>query len=214
MNGRQAFRGLLALLVAIALAILSHTEGSANGGPPSASDVEITPILECHRWRVRFRAAPYDGWRLTSRNTVTIRGDWSSGNSITVEAEFTYEETVVGGTQVTIKAATEISRPEECSPAPPTATGTPSPTPPTRDVVIPMMWLLKDGNGRDCIIISETHPSVDRQRALCWPDFTASNAPCAAPVYSLHPGDDDGGWYCDKLTPHRLPLGELRRRAE
>jgi len=31
------------------------------------------------------------------------------------------------------------------------------------------MWLLWDEMGRECYIISETHPSVDRQKVLCFP---------------------------------------------
>jgi hypothetical protein len=63
-----------------------------------------------------------------------------------------------------------------------------------------MLWLLTRGDWH-CLIRSETHPSVERQRALCFPlidpDWTATNAPCAAPVF------DDGSWACDAMTPWR-----------
>ncbi len=64
------------------------------------------------------------------------------------------------------------------------------------------MWLLTDNQGWDCLIISDTHPSIERQGALCFPtldpDWRATSAPCAAPVMS------DGSWKCDAQTPWRL----------
>lgn len=65
-----------------------------------------------------------------------------------------------------------------------------------------MMWLLTS-EGWDCLIRSDTHPSIERQGALCFPDlfdgrWAADNAPCAAPVMS------DGSWYCDRYTPWRI----------
>ncbi len=120
----------------------------------------------------------------------------------------------------------------------PEPTGTPEPTetplPSTAKVVIPNMWLLTR-EGWDCLIRSETHPSEDRQRALCfraqYPNdydparlrrladedrrlngwWVADNAPCAGPVYSMFESDDDGYWRCDKYTPWRLPLETLNR---
>jgi hypothetical protein len=74
-------------------------------------------------------------------------------------------------------------------------------------VAISMVWLLTRGDW-DCILVSETHPSVPLQRAKCFPrldpNWTALNAPCAAPVMS------DDTWECDKYTPWRRPLSELR----
>lgn len=54
-----------------------------------------------------------------------------------------------------------------------------------------------------CLIRSETHPSIERQGALCFSDqfrgtWFADNAPCAAPVMS------DGSWACDRLTSWRI----------
>jgi hypothetical protein len=66
-----------------------------------------------------------------------------------------------------------------------------------------MMWLLTRGD-QGCILLSETHPSVERQRALCFPatdpDWTADNAPCADYVYS------NDTWSCDAFGFSRLPL--------
>jgi len=76
----------------------------------------------------------------------------------------------------------------------------PSSSPSAGRVPLYTLWLLTRGDWH-CLIRSETHPSVERQRALCFPlidpDWTATNAPCAAPVY------DDGNWACDAMTPWR-----------
>jgi hypothetical protein len=66
-----------------------------------------------------------------------------------------------------------------------------------------MMWLLtRDDQG--CILLSETHPSVERQKALCFPatdpDWVADSAPCADYVY------DNDTWSCDAFGFSRLPL--------
>jgi hypothetical protein len=98
---------------------------------------------------------------------------------------------------------------------PPTATG--SPLPPTATLSLepekpapkPLfkMYLLTRGNWH-CLLISDTHPSIERQNQACFPDldpnWTATDAPCAAPVY------DDDSWKCDKYTPWRVPLFNLR----
>jgi hypothetical protein len=102
---------------------------------------------------------------------------------------------------------------------PPTATPVPSATPVPTDAPTPApqakplfkMWLLEswaDWEYRHCLIISDTHPSLERQAQLCFPwvgFWNAHNAPCAAYVY------DDDTWACDKYTPHRLPLDQLMR---
>jgi hypothetical protein len=66
-----------------------------------------------------------------------------------------------------------------------------------------MMWLLTRGD-QGCILLSETHPSVERQKALCFPatdpDWVADNAPCADYVY------DNDTWSCDAFGFPRLPL--------
>ena len=66
-----------------------------------------------------------------------------------------------------------------------------------------MMWLLTRGD-QGCILLSETHPSIERQKALCFPatdpDWVADNAPCADYVY------DDDTWSCDAFGFPRLPL--------
>lgn len=87
-------------------------------------------------------------------------------------------------------------------------------------VVIPNMWLLtQEGWPYPCILISETHPSVDRQRDLCFQPqdlweplgawggedgWVADNAPCSGPVYS------NDSWTCDgpmvQYNGERLPL--------
>ena len=70
-----------------------------------------------------------------------------------------------------------------------------------------MMWLLMRGD-QGCILLSETHPSVERQKALCFPatdpDWVADNAPCADYVYDN--GTDYGYWSCDAFGFSRLPL--------
>ncbi len=61
-------------------------------------------------------------------------------------------------------------------------------------VFIPAYW--------QCLIRSESAPSVEQQGLLCFSDlfegqWVADNAPCAAPVMS------DGTWVCDALTSWR-----------
>jgi hypothetical protein len=69
------------------------------------------------------------------------------------------------------------------------------------------MWLLTRGD-QGCILLSETHPSVERQKALCFPatdpNWIADNAPCADYVYDN--GTDYGHWSCDAFGFARLPL--------
>ncbi len=62
-------------------------------------------------------------------------------------------------------------------------------------VIYPAYW--------QCLIRSDTHPSIERQGALCFPSifngtWVADDTPCAANVMS------DGSWRCDKYTPWRL----------
>jgi len=84
----------------------------------------------------------------------------------------------------------------------PTPVNTPIPGPtPIPPEPLFMMWLLtRSGRNGDqlCMIISETHPSVERQQALC--GWVATNAPCADYVY------DDDTWSCDEFGGLRLPL--------
>lgn len=56
-----------------------------------------------------------------------------------------------------------------------------------------------------CIVISELHPSVERQKAICFPGlgWVADWTPCAGWVY------DDDTWECDIYGYGRLPLKEL-----
>ena len=96
----------------------------------------------------------------------------------------------------------------------PTATPTPTDVPPTptpehgshEAKALFNMYLLTSGRWH-CLLISDTHPSVERQNQACFPrlipDWQATNTPCAAMVY------DDDTWYCDKFTPWRLPLARL-----
>ena len=56
------------------------------------------------------------------------------------------------------------------------------------------MWLLikndpPEGYLSYCVILSETHPSVERQEVLC--GWVADSAPCAGWLLS------DGTWSCD-----------------
>jgi hypothetical protein len=70
-----------------------------------------------------------------------------------------------------------------------------------------MMWLLTRGD-QGCILLSETHPSIERQKALCFPatdpDWVADNAPCADFVYDNVYDNDT--WSCDAFGFARLPL--------
>jgi hypothetical protein len=57
-----------------------------------------------------------------------------------------------------------------------------------------------------CLLISEVHPSVESQKALCFPgtDWVATNTPCEGYVC------DEDCWECDYLGYERLSLKELR----
>lgn len=105
----------------------------------------------------------------------------------------------------------------------PTPTEPPPATPePPRTALEPatgLLWLLTNqigGVNQHCLIFSDNgHPSVERQNALCFRELTggtwvAENAPCAAKVYSMYPGDAEGFWKCDRYTSWRLPLATLR----
>jgi hypothetical protein len=61
-----------------------------------------------------------------------------------------------------------------------------------------------------CLIISDYHPSVERQKALCFPgtDWVATSTPCAGYVC------DEDCWECDYLGFERLRLKELREIYE
>ena len=78
------------------------------------------------------------------------------------------------------------------------------PLPPTTEAYpLYTMWLLVDDNNWHCLLRSESHPSIERQNALCFPGWTggtwtATRALCVDDVMS------DGSWYCDKYTPWRL----------
>jgi len=184
---------------------LTSTVALANG-EPNAADVQTNTTLDCDGWLVVFTSATYNHWDLLSTSPVQKAGDWAAGSSQTVSTEFRYEHRRTGS-QVVIEPMVEVIRSEECAPLP-------SPKSSTSDkgqIVIPMMWILKDSDGRHCIIISDTHPSVERHQALCWTDFAAVNAPCAAPVLSRFQGDELGSWHCDHHTPWRLELIDLRK---
>ncbi len=66
------------------------------------------------------------------------------------------------------------------------------------------MWLLTKQNSV-CILISELHPSVERQKALCLPgkEWVAENELCNGWVY------DNGIWDCDIYGFNRLPFPDL-----
>jgi hypothetical protein len=66
------------------------------------------------------------------------------------------------------------------------------------------MWLLTRPESA-CILISEFHPSVERQEALCFPgqEWVAENALCSGWVY------DDGYWDCDMYGYSHLPFADL-----
>jgi hypothetical protein len=61
-----------------------------------------------------------------------------------------------------------------------------------------------------CLIISEYHPSVERQKALCFPgtDWVATSTPCVGYVC------DEDCWQCDYMGFERLRLKDLREIYE
>lgn len=71
------------------------------------------------------------------------------------------------------------------------------------------MFLLT-GGGRYCMLISEWHPSVERQKAACFPgqDWVAEQSPCSGMVY------DNDTWACDPFGYERLPLDRLKKVYE
>lgn len=106
----------------------------------------------------------------------------------------------------------------------PTPTPVPAPIPEMPKIVIENMWLLvgrhwmyrDDGSifgFRDyCILISDTHPSVEVQKAKCFPNggWRAWYAPCAGPIYA------NDVWACDDELQERgwsrLSLANLCQR--
>jgi hypothetical protein len=71
------------------------------------------------------------------------------------------------------------------------------------------MFLLT-GSGKYCMLISEWHPSVERQKAACFPgqEWVAERTPCSGMVY------DNGSWACDGFGFERLPLDRLQKVYE
>ena len=71
------------------------------------------------------------------------------------------------------------------------------------------MWLLT-GDGKYCILVSDTHPSVERQKALCFPgeDWVAEQVLCKEPLY------DNDFWGCDLYGKARLHVDDLMRYHE
>ena len=70
-----------------------------------------------------------------------------------------------------------------------------------------LLWLLRSDEypGWDCLIWSSTHPSVERQNQLCWPDIVGdweADHSWAALVYRYEDGSTS--WALDALTPWRL----------
>lgn len=71
------------------------------------------------------------------------------------------------------------------------------------------MWLFT-GGGKHCILVSDTHPSVASQQALCFPgqDWTAEELLCSGALY------DDDSWECDVYGKDRLHVPDLMRYYE
>jgi hypothetical protein len=69
-------------------------------------------------------------------------------------------------------------------------------------LVVPMMYLLAGPDGQWGYVVSETHPSIERQQALL--GWVAVNAPCAGGVYD--DGSNRGYWSCDRLADGRFDL--------
>ena len=68
------------------------------------------------------------------------------------------------------------------------------------------MWLLT-GGGKYCILVSETHPSVDRQKALCFPGegWVAEDVLCHGMLY------DNDFWECDVHGKAKLHVDDLMK---
>jgi hypothetical protein len=71
------------------------------------------------------------------------------------------------------------------------------------------MWLLT-GGGKYCILVSETHPSAERQSALCFPGegWVAEQVLCKGTLY------DNDFWKCDVHGKERLHVDDLMRYYE
>jgi hypothetical protein len=71
------------------------------------------------------------------------------------------------------------------------------------------MWLLT-GGGRYCILIGDTHPSAERQQALCFPgeDWVAEEVLCTGTLYA------NDYWRCDVYGKDRLHVDDLMQYYE
>jgi len=71
------------------------------------------------------------------------------------------------------------------------------------------MYLLT-GAGKSCVLLSETPPSVESQKRLCFPGeaWVAEQTPCAGPIY------ENDVWVCDPYGYPRLPLEDLKKVHE
>jgi hypothetical protein len=71
------------------------------------------------------------------------------------------------------------------------------------------MWLLT-GGGKYCILVSDTHPSAERQKALCFPGegWVAEQVLCKGTLY------DNDFWKCDIYGKERLHVDDLMRYYE
>ena len=67
------------------------------------------------------------------------------------------------------------------------------------------MWLLWDANGRECYIISGTHPSVERQQTLCFP---CSGIPFTSVKSWSGMVDSCDNWELDKYRGFERLYGE------
>jgi len=140
-------------------------------------------------------------------------GSWCPAGSPTATPTNTAEpptptDTAEPPTATPTDTAEPLTPTNTAEPSSPTATWpapTPTNEPPEREprVRIERVYLLTEEiTGRWCVLLSDTHPSLERQRARCgWPwtvmdtvvpvEAYQANAPCAGPIY------DNDVWTCD-----------------
>ena len=209
MKKRLAFGGLIALITLLTVTIIAFANGPEGNvtvsiAPDGMSFTAVgsnEPVARVHDWKVVLcdgTVIPEEGFEYAG---------WPHPNPLVIGGFGSPIETAVVGWHDNYGGSHEYE-----------AVATRSCKPPAKPLFT--MWLLTGPmveraepgvgyRGDGCMLISEFgHPSVERQNARCFPindpSWTATDAPCAEPVY------DDGNWGCDPLKEalglERLPL--------